>query len=132
MFLLRDPTQYGSITPFTGDVADQRTKLQMDVVSGPVPQFQFDETVNGPSGSGTVVEWDDVNWILYLTDILGTFSDGETVIGQDSLANTDIDTGGVTAPELEPYNGTIDYMEHRKQIVRASDQVEEVRVTFEW
>lgn len=38
----------------------------------------------------------------------------------------------VVTPEVQPNSGIVSYIENRRPIMRASDQIEDIKVTFEW
>ena len=58
------------------------------------------------------------------------FTSGETVTGASSGASATI--GGLANPEAQHYTGEVIYVDQRKAITRASDQVESVHLVVEF
>jgi hypothetical protein len=133
--LIRDPYAFGTTTPATSDTlsAVKTITLQSAGQSG---DFLVDETIVGGTSTATavVVDWDsNTNVLKYYQDINTGFVDfqsGETVTGGTSSA-----TGTSSAlgdPEVEPDSGDIVYVEHRRPINRASDQIEDIKLVVEF
>lgn len=133
--LVRDPYNYGTTVVAT-DTTRTATKSLTLNASGLTGTFVVDETITGGSSSASakVIDWDSSNRILrYYQDIntgYTAFSLSETVTGGDSSAS-----GSVSAsnnPEIEPDSGDIMYLEHRRPINRASDQIEDIKLVIEF
>jgi len=43
-----------------------------------------------------------------------------------------IATAGVVSSDVQPYSGTLCYVENRRPVMRSVDQVESISVVFEW
>jgi len=131
--LIRDPEDASTTNVATGSTYLQSTKVELTSasVSG---TFVEDEVVTGgtSSATGRVVNWDATNNILTLIRVDGTFSDGETVTGGTSSASGDVDTSGVTDPEMTSYTGDVIYVENRRPITRAADQIEDIKLIVEF
>jgi hypothetical protein len=56
------------------------------------------------------------------------YTDGSTTVGGSSPAVTD----GELYPELQPYSGEIIYVENRRLITRAEDQIEDIKLVIEF
>ena len=104
--------------------------------SGQSGNFDVDERIVGGTSAANaiVVDWDADTLVLkYYQDIetgFGTFQTGETITGNTSAA-----TGTSSAlgnPEVEPDSGDILYVEHRRPINRASDQIEDIKLVVEF
>jgi hypothetical protein len=98
--------------------------------------FHIDETVYQGSSlsqatfSATVVYWDDVNFILWLNNIQGTFTPQSAIVGT-------VQTNPVTAFTLTPsvvdlFSGKILYTNNILPVVRNTNQTEQVRVIFNY
>jgi len=70
----------------------------------------------------------DVLLTYYQTDSTGygVFTSTDTITGGTSGATGTVDQ--VNTPEVEAYSGDILYLENRRPIARASDQLEDIKV----
>jgi hypothetical protein len=129
--LVRDPFEFGTTTLATGTTYAQDVNLTVVNVSG---TFEEDETITGGTSGATakVVSWDSVNGIASVINVVGTFVDAETITGGTSAATADIDTSGVDERDLQPYSGDVIYVENRRPITRASDQIEDIKLIVEF
>ena len=133
--LVRDPYNYGTSVVAT-DTTRTATKSLTLESAGLTGTFVVDETITGGTSGATakVIDWDATNRIVrYYQDIntgFTAFQAAETVTGGTSSA-----TGTVNAannPEIEPDSGDIMYLEHRRPINRASDQIEDIKLVIEF
>jgi hypothetical protein len=129
--IIRDPRQTSDGTVANNSTYSQDWNLTLTGVSG---SFVEDELVTGgTSGAvGKVVSWDSTNSILSLINVVGTFVDAETITGGDSSASASVDTSGVDAGDLTRYTGDILYVEYRRPITRAADQIEDIKLIVEF
>jgi len=131
--LLRDPEDATTSLTATGSTYLQATKVELTSasVSG---TFVEDEVVTGGTSdaTGRVVNWDATNNILTLIRVQGDFVDGETLTGGTSSASGDVATTGVTDPEMNSYSGDVIYVENRRPITRAADQIEDIKLIVEF
>jgi len=133
--LVRDPYNYGTSVVAT-DTTRTATKSVTLLSAGLTGTFVVDETITGGSSgaSAKVIDWDSSNRILrYYQDIntgFTAFTASETVSGGTSSAAGTVDT--VNNPEIEPDSGDIMYLEHRRPINRASDQIEDIKLVIEF
>ena len=133
--LVRDPYNYGTSVVAT-DTTRTATKSVTLLSAGLTGTFVVDETITGGSSgaSAKVIDWDSSNRILrYYQDIntgFTAFTASETVTGGTSSAAGTVDT--VNNPEIEPDSGDIMYLEHRRPINRASDQIEDIKLVIEF
>ena len=105
------------LTSFTGTLAN----LEGTVITG------------GTSGAtAKVLAYDTANAIVSLINVVGTFAVGETITGGSSTATAAIDTGGVDGGDLNRYTGDILYVEYRRPITRAADQIEDIKLIVEF
>jgi len=127
--IVRDPYTYGTTTRAIATSYRQTFKYTLTGVSG--GPFTLDEVVTSGSNTASVVEWDNTNSILYVTQPLNkTFASGASVSGGSSGA-----TGTISAienPGLQAYSGDIIYVENRVPISRASDQIEDVKLIIQF
>ena len=133
--LVRDPYNYGTSTVAT-DTTRTATKSITFESSGLTGTFVVDETITGGSSSASakVIDWDSTNRILrYYQDVntgFTAFTSAETVTGGTSSASGTINA--LNNPEVEPDSGDIMYLEHRRPINRASDQIEDIKLVIEF
>ena len=133
--LIRDPFDFGTTNVATAATlsACKTITLQSGGLSG---TFQVDETITGGTSSaqGKVVNWDSTNRILkYYQDIntgFGTFQTSETISGGTSSASGT--SSALGNPEVAADSGDIMYLEHRRPINRASDQIEDIKLVVEF
>ena len=154
--IIQDPFEYGS-TNFASDSTLRGTRVLK--INGASADYVADEVIMQTVGTdisyGTVVSWDSANGILkyFQTPALHAHngvvkafvSNGsDAVIGASStasgtIANTengivsDIQfAGGLANPEIEPNSGEVVYIENRRQITRAPDQIEDIKLVIEF
>ena len=133
--LIRDPFDFGTTNVATAATlsACKTITLQSGGLSG---TFVVDETITGGTSSaqGKVVNWDSTNRILkYYQDIntgFGTFQTSETISGGTSSASGT--SSALGNPEVAADSGDIMYLEHRRPINRASDQIEDIKLVVEF
>ncbi len=154
--IIQDPLDYG-----TTNVATDPTRRGTFAVklNGATADYVADETitqtVTGGTAKGTVVSWDTTNGILKYFQSPTTHTDSgvvrafesnaaNAVVGGTSTASGTVDTaqntalvevsftGGLATPEIEPNSGDIVYIENRRQITRAPDQIEDIKLVIEF
>ena len=63
----------------------------------------------------------------------GTSTASGTVDTAQNTALVEVSfTGGLATPEIEPNSGDIVYIENRRQITRAPDQIEDIKLVIEF
>ena len=133
--LVRDPYNFGTTVVAT-DTTRSATKSITLNSSGLSGTFVVDETITGgsSSASGKVIDWNATTRVLrYYQDIntgFTAFTSSETVTGGGSSASGTVASLG--NPEVEPDSGDIMYLEHRRPINRASDQIEDIKLVIEF
>jgi hypothetical protein len=133
--LVRDPYNFGTSVVATS-VTMSATKSITLAAAGLSGTFVTDETITGGTSgaSAKVIDYDSTNRILrYYQDINTGFvaiQAAETVTGGSSSASGTVDT--LNNPEVEPDSGDIMYVEHRRPINRASDQIEDIKLVVEF
>ena len=159
--ILKDPYQYGTTSFATVDtinglyaikITGAATDYQIDET--------ISQTVSGGTAYGTVVSWtldsgsttDGVLKYIQSPDLhkdAGVVREFEsnganTVDGVISLAAGNVDTtdnssvlgvtfsSGLANPEIAPNSGDIIYVENRRLITRAADQIEDIKLVIEF
>ena len=98
--------------------------------------FSPDETITGGSSSASakVIDWNSSTRVLrYYQDVntgFTAFTGSETVTGGGSSASGTI--ASINNPEVAHDSGDIMYIEHRRPINRASDQIEDIKLVVEF
>lgn len=132
IMLIRDPYNYGTTTVSTSTTLKATKELTFSSGTG---TFQQDETITGASSNAVgrivSVSGTTIRYIQVRTDnATGTvFSVGETITGGTSSATGTVATK--TNPEVQPYSGDVIYVENRRPINRASDQIEDIKIIVE-
>ena len=154
--IIQDPYEYGSTT-FASASTLRGTRVVK--VNGATADYVVDEVitqnVGGAISRGTVVSWDSANGILKyfqspslhaVNGVVRAFvSNGsDAIVGASSTASGTVDTtengvvsdisftGGLANPEIEPNSGEVVYIENRRQITRAPDQIEDIKLVIEF
>ena len=154
--IIRDPMDAG------GTVASAATYSALTSIkfpSGTAASFSIDEVVTQATtnASGKVVSWDSTTKILKVYQSpyehittgnsggeLTPFSGGNAITGADSGSVETPDTtysltvsnltfsNGYATPEIQKYTGDIIYVENRRTVSRAIDQIEDVKLVVEF
>jgi hypothetical protein len=130
--LMRDPFNYGTSVVATSTTLKATKELTFSSGTG---TFQQDEIITG-SSSGAVarivsVSGTTIRYIQIRTENATgrVFSTSETITGSTSSATGTVATK--TNPEVQPYSGDIIYVENRRPINRANDQIEDIKIIVE-
>ena len=130
--LITDPYNYGTTTPATATTLKATKELTLSGVSG---TFQQDETITGGT-SGAVgrivsVSGTTIRYIQLATDnpTGHVFQSSENITGGTSSATATV--SALAAPEVQPFSGSVIYVENRRPINRASDQIEDIKIIVE-
>ena len=154
--IIQDPLDYGTTNVATDPTLRGTSAVKLN---GATADYVADETitqtVTGGTAKGTVVSWDSTNGILKYFQSPQLHTDGgkvlafesnaaNAVVGGTSTASGTVDTsqqvglldvsftGGLSTPEIEPNSGDIVYIENRRLITRAPDQIEDIKLVIEF
>jgi hypothetical protein len=154
--IVQDPYTYGTTNYAVSSTL--RGTYSM-VVSNANSNYQVDEDifqqVTGGIAYGKVVSWDSSTGVLKYYQspdlhshqgVLRRFASNaaNAVIGANSTTSGNVNTsangtisdiaftGGLANPEIEPNSGEIIYIENRRQITRAADQIEDIKLVIEF
>ena len=158
--ILADPYNYGTTTFSTADTLTGLKAVKISSATADfIPDERIQQTVSGGTAYGTVVSWtldsgSTVNGVLKYVqtndahrDTTGTvraFSSTGAITGAQSAASGTPNTayssssGGVTFasgyanPEIQNNSGEIIYVENRKLITCAADQIEDIKLVIEF
>lgn len=135
--IIRDPESYGTGNVATATTINATKYMNTTSASG---TFIADEYLTGGtsganarivatsvSGSNVTIRYMQANT---LSGNFTAFTSGETVTGASSGATATI--GGLANPEAQPDTGEVLYVDQRKAISRASDQVESIHLVVEF
>jgi len=131
--LIIDPVRYGTAnTIFSNTVFDQTRTIQ---TSTGATAYTLDELVyqgtslSAATFSGRVVDWDNTNNVVSLTETNGTPTTA-ALYGVTSTTNRFLIS--TTNPELEPFTGKQLYIENITSVMRAEDQTEDIKLVVQF
>jgi hypothetical protein len=157
--ILKDPYNFGTTTFSTADTLSGLKAIKINGATADfIPDERIQQTVSGGTAFGTVVSWTLDNGsttagvLKYIqtndahTDsgVVRSFSGSNVVTGALSSASGtpttaySSSTGGVTFsagyanPEIANNSGDIIYVENRRLITRAPDQIEDIKLVIEF
>ena len=132
IMIIRDPYNYGTTTVATATTLKSTRELTFTSGSG---TFAQDEIITGATsgavGRITSVSGSTLRYIMIRTDNTQgrSFQTAESISGGTSSASGTIAT--LTNPEVQADSGDIIYVENRRPINRASDQIEDIKIIVE-
>ena len=150
--ILQDPVDFGTTTKSTATTLRGTYAIK---ITNPSADYVPDEVITqtGTNAKGTVVSYDSTNKIVkyFQSPELHThegkvvaFSGTGNVTGATSTATGAVDdaqdtaladiafTDGIATPEIKPDSGDIVYIENRRLITRAPDQIEDIKLVIEF
>jgi len=159
--IIKDPYNYGTTTYSTSDTLSGLKAIKITGATADfIPDETITQTVTGGTAKGTVVSWTldsgstTAGVLKYIqtndshTDqgVVRAFeSNGSNVVsGGSSAADGTVDTGysntllgstfasGLANPEIENNSGDVIYIENRRLITRAPDQIEDIKLVIEF
>ena len=158
--IIADPFNFGSTTFSTAETLSGLKSLKITGASADYSvDEKIQQTVSGGTAYGTVVSWTldsgsttaGVLKYIQTTDahtdqgVVRPFeSSGNAVGGETSTASGNVDTGysqallgvtfasGLATPEIENNSGDVIYVENRRLITRAPDQIEDIKLVIEF
>jgi hypothetical protein len=159
--IIKDPLNFGTSTPCTADTRSGLKAVKITSATADfIPDEQISQTVTNGTAKGTVVSWTldqgsaTAGVLKYIQTVdahvdQGVVRDFESngsnaISGGSSAAAGNVETGyagtllgvdftaGVAAPEIEPNSGDIIYVENRRLITRAPDQIEDIKLVIEF
>ena len=159
--IIQDPTTWGTTAKATSLTVrgTHVVKINNHTADYVVDEVISQANAGGTS-KGTVVSWDSTDGILKYYQSPDVHTDGGKVhafaadatvaiVGGTSTASGTVDTAtgtvgtpvvvtdisfveGLSNPEIEPNSGDIVYIENRRQITRAPDQIEDIKLVIEF
>jgi hypothetical protein len=159
--IIKDPYNWGTTTFATSDTLSGLKAVKVTGATADfIPDEKIQQTVTGGTAYGTVVSWtldsgsttDGVLKYIQTNDahtdqgVVRAFeSNGANAIsGEQSAASGNVDTGyagtllgstfasGLASPEIENNSGDVIYVENRRLITRAPDQIEDIKLVIEF
>jgi hypothetical protein len=129
--IMRDPTQSSDDAVAGDSTYAQDWNLTISGVTG---TFDEDEIITGQTSgaTGKVLSWNSTDSILSLINVVGNFGEGETIENGDASASASIAVAGIDVGDLNRYSGDILYVENRRPITRAADQIEDIKLIVEF
>ena len=152
--IIQDPYDYGTTTVASASTLRGTAALKLTGSGDYTIDEEITQTVSGGTAKGRVVSWDSTNGILKYfqspdlhthngkvlafdhatNNVTGaTSSTARPIDGNQDTALADISfTDGKANPEIAPNSGDIVYIENRRQITRAADQIEDIKLVIEF
>jgi len=152
--IIQDPYNYGTTTVATASTLRGTAALKLTGSGDYTIDEEITQTVTGGTAKGRVVSWDATNGILkyfqspdlhtHNGKVLAFDHATNNVTGATSTTARPIDanqdtaladisfTDGKANPEIAPNSGDIVYIENRRQITRAADQIEDIKLVIEF
>ena len=152
--IIQDPYNYGTTTAATASTLRGTAALKLTGSGDYTVDEEITQTVTGGTAKGRVVSWDATNGILKYfqspdlhthngkvlafdhatNNVTGaTSTTARPIDGNQDTALADISfTDGKANPEIAPNSGDIVYIENRRQITRAADQIEDIKLVIEF
>jgi hypothetical protein len=159
--IIKDPYAFGTTTFATTNTLSGVYAVKITgATAGFIPDEIIEQQVEGGTAYGTVISWtldsgSTTAGVLkyiqtpdYHTDngVVRPFESDAVndITGQSSLAEGNVDTtnnanilgvtfvGGLATPEIENNSGDIIYVENRRLITRAPDQIEDIKLVIEF
>ena len=152
--IIQDPFNYGTTTVATASTLRGTAALKLTGSGDYTIDEEITQTVSGGTAKGRVVSWDSTNGILkyfqspdlhtHNGKVLAFDHASNNVTGATSTTARPIDanqdtaladisfTDGKANPEIAPNSGDIVYIENRRQITRAADQIEDIKLVIEF
>ena len=159
--IIKDPLDWGTTNFATSDTLSGLKALKITGASADYNvDEKITQTVSGGTAYGTVVSWTldsgstTAGVLKYIQTndahldqgVVRAFeSNGSNAVtGEGSTASGNVDTGygssllgvtfasGLAAPEIENNSGDIIYVENRRLITRAPDQIEDIKLVIEF
>ena len=152
--IIQDPFNYGTTTVASASTLRGTSALKLTGSGDYTIDEEITQTVSGGTAKGRVVSWDSTNGILkyfqspdlhtHNGKVLAFDHASNNVTGATSTTARPIDanqdtaladisfTDGKANPEIAPNSGDIVYIENRRQITRAADQIEDIKLVIEF
>ena len=152
--IIQDPFNYGTTTVATASTLRGTAAVKLTGSGDYTIDEEITQTVSGGTAKGRVVSWDSTNGILkyfqspdlhtHNGKVLAFDHASNNVTGATSTTARPIDanqdtaladisfTDGKANPEIAPNSGDIVYIENRRQITRAADQIEDIKLVIEF
>jgi len=152
--IIQDPYNFGTTTVATATTLRGTAAVKLTGSGDYTIDEEITQTVSGGTAKGRVVSWDATNGILKYfqspdlhthngkvlafdhatNNVTGaTSSTARPIDGNQDTALADISfTDGKANPEIAPNSGDIVYIENRRQITRAADQIEDIKLVIEF
>ena len=159
--ILADPFNWGTTTFSTADTLSGLKALKITGATADFSvDEKINQTVRGGTAYGTVVSWtldsgSTTSGVLKYIQTNDAHTDGgvvrafesngsNAISGESSTASGTVDTSygsallgvtfasGLAAPEIENNSGDLIYVENRRLITRAPDQIEDIKLVIEF
>lgn len=159
--IIKDPYNYGTTTFATANTLSGLKAIKIvGATADFIVDEQITQTVTGGTAKGTVVSWtldsgSTTDGVLKYVQTNDAHTDGgvvrsfesngaNAIFGGQSAANGNVSTtysntslgvtfvNGLANPEIENNSGEVIYIENRRLITRAPDQIEDIKLVIEF
>lgn len=126
--IIKNPTLRGTKTLASAQALSQTTTVYLSI--GTTEYYEDELVYQGPNleeatFKGRVASWDSQNRILELVDISGNLTT-DPLTGYESRSSRFVENS--IARDLEPYTGSLIYINNISPIQRSSDQTEDFKI----
>jgi hypothetical protein len=139
--VIRDLLDFNGTLAISDTLSSLKKLTLSGYTSGIGGEFQPDEVINGSDGSNTaqarIVQFNDlgsgVAEIYYEQDSETGFDEflaAMTITGATTASTGTVDT--ITDEEVEKYSGDMIYIDNRRSILRAENQIEDIKIIMEF
>ena len=159
--IIKDPYNWGTTNFATSDTLTGLRAVKITGATADfIPDEKIQQTVTGGTAYGTVVSWTldsgstTAGVLKYIQTVDAHTDDGvvrafesngsNAISGSQSAASGTVNTGysgtllgatfasGLATPEIENNSGDVIYIENRRLITRAPDQIEDIKLVIEF
>ncbi len=123
--LLLDPLVYNSSDLYTSLIAIATTNITLTDVVG---DYLVDHVVHGETSGTDAVVVDYNAGIIRLSELTGTFEEGEVLTNVNNGAIGTVDS--IRNPDIKKNSGNFLYTEHGDAFLRASDKIEDFKIVL--
>ena len=132
IMIIRDPYNFATTTVSTATTLKATRELTFSGLSGSFIQDEIiTGTTSGAKGRITTIDGTTLRYVQIRTDNTtgAVFATTETITGGTSTATATVATK--TNPEVQSDSGDVIYIENRRPINRADDQIEDIKIIVE-
>ena len=132
--VIQNPQLEATQKPATGTAYQTTTRISTGPLTAgyffPIADTAYQGiTASSATFTGTVVNWDSVNNIVYLNNIKGNFTPYSNFTSV--LLGRNVTAFNISPPLIDPYTGVILYVQNRTAVSRSDQQTEQIKLVLE-